>query len=235
MFLVKILERKEVIRFFGTSLILAPFVNHFAKISLLVNVPNRWTFRIIWQVFQNNHVSTQLLAVASLIIGILMLNGSAKAWRYALFLLGCYIVVQLTQFGSALKASKVALLFLLTNIGLFLFIADQLVWKVQGQPKSNGKKPQPLSLSTQRKVKIEWKNYGIWGELSKIDPEGIAVRSKISKLPFELQDRGIQLELKNGTLIQTHFSHQKGNIYFFKFEEMSPEKVRGLNLWLKAL
>ena len=93
----------------------------------------------------------------------------------------------------------------------------------------------PQALSTQKKVAIEFKNFGVWGELSKIDSDGIAVRSKLDRLPFEFQNRGIQLELKNGTLIQTQFSHQDGNIYFFKFEEMSLEKVRGLNSWLKAL
>jgi hypothetical protein len=274
MFLVQVLERKQVIRFFGISLILAPFFNHFAKMALLVEVPKRWTLSIMWQVFQTNHFSTQLLALASLLIGFMMLNGSVKAWRYALFLLGCYIVVQLTQFGATLKQSRVAVLFLLTNIGLFIFIADQLVWKVQSKaPKSDPtpklkleteppqqnktemeakSQPEPIlevdmgprrvfdfREAVQRKakseVKMKWKDFGVWGVLSQVNPKGLVVKAVVDRLPFQIQDRQINLQLRDGTLIKSRFSHQDGKQYFFNFEDLSSDRIRNFNSWLKSL
>lgn len=136
MFLVKVLENKGVIRFFGISLILAPFINNLTKLSLLTTVPNRWTFPIFWQVVQTSAVSTQVLSIAGIFVGALMLNGSQKAWRYALFLMGTHIIIQLINFGPAYRTSKISLLFLLINVGVFLFIADQLVWKVKAKGPS---------------------------------------------------------------------------------------------------
>lgn len=147
MFLVKVLERKEVIRFFGISLILAPFVNNLVKVALLNTVINRWTLQVFWQVFKTSALSIQIMSVASIIIGALMLSGSQKAWRYTLFLLGCHIIDQLLDFGPAYRANKIVIVFFLINVAVFLFIADQLVWKVKAKtPVKKGPNANPLHI-----------------------------------------------------------------------------------------
>jgi hypothetical protein len=69
-----------------------------------------------------------------------MLRGTTTVWKYALMLLGGYILLQISDFKHV-KSSAVTWVFFITNILTFMFVADQLVWKVKASaPK---KKPNP--------------------------------------------------------------------------------------------
>lgn len=140
---VKLLERKEVIRLFGAGLLLAPFINNFISLWLLPDEPSvKWTFAMFVKVASAGVLFQQILDAFSLIIGVVLLSGSTKAWRFVLIFLGGYISMQVMYLGKNLRANPLSGVFFLTNIALFIFIADQIVWK-QKRSQAPAKKPQP--------------------------------------------------------------------------------------------
>ncbi len=129
--IVKLLERQSVIRFFGIGLIASPFFNTFLTILSLPVVQDRWSWRVFWFITSNRAFVDQLLYVTTFIIGILMLRGATWAWKCLLVLLGGYILNQTLHFGQNFRANKLSAVFFLMNVGIFLFIADQLAWKIK--------------------------------------------------------------------------------------------------------
>lgn len=143
MFLVKVLEKTAVIRTFGAALVLAPFVNTLVKMIMLPPIANRWSLAMFWRIIEVGSVANQTLYIATIVIGLLMLRGSATVWKYVLFLLGGYILLQITDFKTV-KSSGVTWFFFIVNVVSFLFVADQLVWKVKAPtPKPQPRPPQP--------------------------------------------------------------------------------------------
>ena len=106
--IVKLLERKAVIRFFGIALLLSPFFNTF--LTILTFPPNqaRWTWKVFWYVTSHRSAVDQLLYISTFIIGILMLRGAPWAWKCLLVLLGAYITNQTFHFGPATTAMPAA-------------------------------------------------------------------------------------------------------------------------------
>lgn len=142
MFLVKVLEKKGVIRAFGAALVLAPFVNTLAKMAMLSDLPNRWSLAMFWRIIVVGSTPNQILYVATIVIGILMLRGHATVWKFVLMLLGGYILLQVSDFKHV-KSSGITWLFFITNILAFMFVADQLVWKVKASVPKPKVKPPP--------------------------------------------------------------------------------------------
>lgn len=138
MILVKVLENKSVIRAFGAALVVAPIVNTLVKMAMLSDIPNRWSAAMFFRIIAVGSVTNQILYVATIIIGFLMLRGNASVWKFVLALLGGYIMLQVSDFKHV-KSSTITWIFFITNILTFMFVADQLVWKV----KVAGPKPQP--------------------------------------------------------------------------------------------
>lgn len=156
MILVKVLENKSVIRFFGGALVIAPIVNTLVKMAMLSDIPNRWSLAMFWRVIIVGSVANQILYIATMIIGFLMLRGTATVWKFVLMLLGGYIALQISDFKHV-KSSGVTWVFFITNILAFMFVADQLVWKVkavvpkpQPQPKAP---PAPVAVAKAPEVK----------------------------------------------------------------------------------
>lgn len=143
MILVKVLENKSVIRAFGASLVVAPIVNTLVKMAMLSDIPNRWSLAMFWRVIIVGSVANQILYIATMIIGFLMLRGTATVWKFVLMLLGGYIALQISDFKHV-KSSGITWVFFITNILAFMFVADQLVWKV----KAVVPKPQPKAPPT---------------------------------------------------------------------------------------
>ena len=140
--IVKLLERKGVIRFFGVCLILSPFFNTLLNMMTFAQIQNKWTWRVFWFVTTNRPLVDQLLYISTFVIGILMLRGAPWLWKCLLVLLGCYIVNQTLHFGPNFRANKMSAVFFLMNVGVFLFIADQLAWKLkQVIPKTDVPSP----------------------------------------------------------------------------------------------
>lgn len=143
--LVKIFERKWVIQLFGLALILAPFFNTANSVLELPNIEKKYLIFYCWQFFKSAPFPQQALQTASLVIGVLMLRGSVSAWKYALGLLGGYIVLQFTQLNANLH-DNTSWIYLGINIVFFFFIADQIVLKprVAKPEEPKKKKLQPV-------------------------------------------------------------------------------------------
>lgn len=146
MLLVKVLENKSVIRAFGAALVAAPIVNTLVKMAMLADLPNRWSLAMFWRIIVVGSVANQVLYVATIVIGFLMLRGTATVWKFVLMLLGGYIVLQISDFKHV-KSSSITWVFFITNILTFMFVADQLVWKVKAAPQKPKPKtpPQPAA------------------------------------------------------------------------------------------
>ncbi|QLY26353.1 hypothetical protein [Bdellovibrio sp. KM01] len=148
MFLTRVLEKKAVIQTFGAALVLAPFGNTLAKMSTLDGVYGQWTFDMFKRIIAAGSVFNQILYVATISIGFLMLRGSRSVWKFALALLGGYIALQVSDFKHV-KSSGLTWTFFLTNIAVFMFIADQLVFKVENtkpvQKPKETPKTQPVT------------------------------------------------------------------------------------------
>ncbi len=130
MLLTRVLEKKAVIQTFGAALVFAPIGNTLAKMSTLDGVYGQWTFDMFKRIIAAGSVFNQILYVATMAIGFLMLRGSKTVWKWALALLGGYIALQVSDFKHV-KSSGLTWMFFLTNIAVFMFIADQLVFKVE--------------------------------------------------------------------------------------------------------
>ncbi|QDK44530.1 hypothetical protein DOM22_04840 [Bdellovibrio sp. ZAP7] len=148
MFLTRVLEKKAVIQTFGAALVFAPIGNTLAKMSTLDGVYGQWTFEMFKKVIAAGSVFNQILYVATIAIGFLMLRGSKSVWKFALALLGGYIALQVSDFKHV-KSSGLTWTFFLTNIAVFMFIADQLVFKVENtKPSSKPKEKAQAQLAT---------------------------------------------------------------------------------------
>jgi hypothetical protein len=134
MILVKVLERKLVIQLFGLGFFLAPAINTLLSMSLQI-VENRWTYFQMTKVLGAQGFSSNVLSVCSIILGIAMLSGSRKSWRFALALIGIHLLVQLPRLGQDIRSSWIYGLGFLVNIATFLFIGDQLVFKQPSRAK----------------------------------------------------------------------------------------------------
>lgn len=146
MFLTRVLENKSVIRAFGVGLVLAPVVNTLTKMSTLNGVSNKWTAEMFFRIIAAGSIFNQLLYIATIAIGFLMLRGAKSAWKWTLIVLGGYIALQVSDFKHT-KSSGLTWTFFLTNIAFFIFIADQLVFKVEPlKPKAQPKvKPNTIA------------------------------------------------------------------------------------------
>ena len=118
--IVKLLERKGVIRFFGVGLILSPFFNTFLNMMTFTQIQNRWTWRVFWFVTTNRPLVDQLLYISTFVIGILMLRGAPWVWKCLLVLLGGYIANQTLHFGPNFRANKLSAVFFLLNAVVYL-------------------------------------------------------------------------------------------------------------------
>ncbi len=243
MFLVKVLEKKSVIRTFGLALVLAPIVNTLVKMAMLADVPNRWSFAMFWRIIVVGSVPNQILYVATIIIGILMLRGTATVWKYALMLLGGYVLLQLSDFKHV-KSSAVTWMFFITNILTFIFVADQLVWKVKAplpkkkpNPKKNLSAPKPayrVIPKVRKKILFQFAGGGPWGQLMGISSQGIHVRG-LTEPPSDIATREIEISLNNGLTLRTRLARRKEHDYYFDYTSLSSEGIQSLNKWLQSL
>jgi hypothetical protein len=158
----KIFERKWVIRFFGLALIFAPFFNTASSVIELPGIERKFLVAYCWQFFKSAPAPQQLLQIASIIIGTLMLRGSITAWRYTLGLLGAYIILQFTQLNAGIR-DNTTWLFLGTNVAMFFFIADQIVLKPRPKQTSplapaippEAKEQQPVEITHQQSFEVK--------------------------------------------------------------------------------
>lgn len=138
MFAVKILEKKSIIRLFGIALTIAPFFNIASMVWIQHSAKHyRWNKETVIAIMSSGSPLQYGLGLLSIIIGIIMLRGSTAAWKYVLLLLGAHIITQIGSIGQNMKENWLWGPFFLVNVSLFIFIADQLVFKSKAPVKKN--------------------------------------------------------------------------------------------------
>ncbi|AZZ36215.1 hypothetical protein CIK05_05210 [Bdellovibrio sp. qaytius] len=134
MIVTKFLERKWVIQLFGFALIVAPFVNILIQFLVLnSNTGLSWRYISISSFLLSGSIANYILALGSVSIGIIMLSGSTKAWKAVLGLVGIHLIVQILNYKSKEWQGTLGWGAFAVNLSVFLFIADQLVWRVKSK------------------------------------------------------------------------------------------------------
>ena len=160
----KFLERKWVIQLFGLALIIAPFVNVLIQFLVLNQKSGiSWRYISISHFLLSGSITNYILAIGSVVIGCMMLSGSTKAWKAVLVLVGTHLVVQLLNYKTKEWQGALGWGAFAVNLSVFLFIADQLVWRVKSKeelfaealaraaalkPTPKAKAPEPVPLVT---------------------------------------------------------------------------------------
>lgn len=242
MLLVKVLERKWVIRCFGLALAFAPFVNIVLSMSLQL-VVDKWTSHQFLKVINAQTTVNNFLSLASIVIGLAMLSGSKKSWKFTMVLLGAHILVQVPRLGQDLRNSWIYGVFFLVNIGAFLFIADQLAFKQkkampasQPLPKPEAPvfaKPQPRLVikTSKRRILVSFQGGVPWAQLVGLSMSGVEMKG-LTPPPAEFAHRPIELAIAKDIILKLKFSRQLDNKFFFDFTEMNEEQMNRLNNWL---
>lgn len=130
----KFLERKWVIQTFGVALIVAPFVNILIQFLVLNSKSGiSWRYISISHFLLSGSIANYILAIGSVAIGCIMMSGSAKAWKAVLALVGTHLIVQIFNYKSREWQGTLGWGAFAVNLSVFLFIADQLVWRVKSK------------------------------------------------------------------------------------------------------
>lgn len=132
MILTKVLEKKGVIQFFGVVLILTVPISFLITKILLMNDSGRaWADVSLWMIMVTTPLPLKILDLANVVIGLRFLSGSKSAWKYTLILLLCYIGLQLANITENYRTNRFSIFYPIINALVFVFIADQLVYKVK--------------------------------------------------------------------------------------------------------
>jgi len=265
MFLVKVLENKLILRIFGAALVLSPIVNTLVKMALLPDIPNRWSMAMFWRIIAVGSIPNQILYVATVIIGFLMMRGTAAVWKYVLLLLGGYIMLQISDFKQV-KSSSVTWLFFITNILTFMFVADQLVWKVKSTAQKPKPEPKAMAASPVKPPPTP---------PPKVEPQTVAMKSapkpnfrvipkvrkkilfqfadgnpwgqlmgissqglhvrQLAEPPVDIATREIEITLKSGLTLRARLARRNEQEYFFNYSNISAKEIQSLNKWLHSL
>lgn len=130
----KFLERKWVIQLFGLGLIIAPFVNIFIQFLVLNSKSGiSWRYISISSYLLSGSIANYVLAIGSIVIECIMLSGSTKAWKAVLALVGTHLIMQILNYKSREWQGTLGWGAFAVNLSVFLFIADQLVWRIKSK------------------------------------------------------------------------------------------------------
>lgn len=246
MLVVKVLEKKIVIQMFGLMLFLSPLMNMFLTMSIQP-VEEKWTMVQFWKVVNASALPNNVLFAASFVIGLVMLSGSKKAWKWVLVLLGGYIALQLTRLGKDIRANKIYGLVFLINVSAFFFIADQLAFKQKlkkPEPQPTTPNPAPpvaiiekkpsspkiVTKKSSRKILVAFENQKPWGELVQLSAKGIQIREH-SEPPPGIETRVIEVTFGNSKM-SARMTRKLDNLFFFEFENLQSQQVQKINDWL---
>lgn len=217
---------------------------------------NKWAFSQIWDVFLAGGTISNVLTFCSIALGLVMMSGSAKAWKFALALLGGFIIVQLFRLDKDMKNHWISGIAFLINVISFAFIADQLVFKQKfdnipqrPQPKPNFPpqavqqfatpaqtvaptpivRPKPASTSRET-IYLAFEKENPWAQLLSISPSGLELRA-LKAPPAEIQTK--EIEIKLGSIpLRMSFSKASNEVFFFEFKALNPEQIHAVNSWL---
>ncbi|MBY0554558.1 hypothetical protein K2P97_08520 [bacterium] len=245
---VRFLERENVIRFFGLGLMLAPFINMGLHLFVL-KTQNKmaWSQVNFAAYLKSGNPISYFLAACSVIIGIKMLGGTAKAWRYVLFLIGAHLLIQIVNVNNKAWQGPLAWPSFLLNAGLFFFIVDQLVWKVKAPeasvippvvdpptPLKPMSEKQVVNLRSYRKILFSFGSDKPWGELKTLSSEELCVKS-FAAVPSLVEHKIVQINFSKDVVIEIEFARKENEMYYFRPLNMQKENVTRLNKWLRKI
>ncbi len=236
---VRFLERKEVIRFFGVALLVAPFLNFFLHAIVIRSQSGTAWSQFQWlAVLKNMPYISFGLAACSVAIGFTMLSGHQKAWKYLLFLIGAHIAIQIVNVGNTAWKGPLAWPSFILNTALFFFIVDQLVWKVKPNtpviPLAEVPNRTVINLKSYRKILFSFGSDKPWGELKTLSSELLGVK-RIAEVPDNINSRTVQINFSRDVVVDIQFLKQEADMIYFKPLNMDKEKVTNLNKWLRKI
>jgi hypothetical protein len=244
---VKLLERKWIIRIFGLALILAPFFNLlFLFYTIKSQYQMTWAEVPFKQIMNAGKFSKYLMIFASFVIGGIMLKGSAKAWKAVMALLFFHVVLQVPTIGTDIKQNWMWGPLFLLNVGIFVFIADQLVFR---NSLNEVKKTEPAQVTSSpvraakaqvdekaytlpQKINIDFDRTGSWAELKSISQTGVLLKKNNTPPPENIELKTVDFMFDAQTTIQAQFKFKKGHDYFFEFRPLTEQQSELLNNWL---
>lgn len=245
---VRFLERKNVIRFFGLALLFSPFVNLGLHLWVMkTQYKMTWAELSVGTYLKNGNPISYLLAASSIVIGFKLLGGSTKAWRYVLFLIGTHLLIQIFNVNNKAWQGPLAWPTFLLNAGLFFFIMDQLVWKIkadnlQAQPPppenitaiKTAPPKQIINLKSYRKILFSFGSTKPWGELKTLSSEELAVKS-FAAVPDSIENQIIQINFAKDVIVEIEFNRKENEMYYFKPLNLQKDDIIRLNQWLKKI
>lgn len=219
----RFLEKKRVIQFFGFALCVAPFVNLYLYIHMEKLNATPYTKNLtLLEYLKTGSKLHYFLAVISFLIGfVMMVTGSKKVWKLVLGFLAIHIYIQFQHLAVNIKQSWLWGVFFAVNAALFVFIAEQLVFKVEPAAK-----PKKLP-----RTEIGFKGYGTWAELVQVNSQGIQVR-RLKDPPKDIQNRLVNFKFKQGVSLDAKYSHSNGSEYYFLFKNIKPSEKQELTDWI---
>jgi hypothetical protein len=256
---VKTLEKKSVIRAFGVILFLSPFMNTLLSMSMQKAVKNKWTMDQMWRVIDTSNTTSNVLMVGSILLGMVMMSGSTKAWKFTLALLGGFIAVQLKRLDYDVHVHWIYGVMFLINVGAFAYIADQLVFKqkfdnlppsLQPIPKPVAKSPaeipketpiqkenifpleKPLPKTAKNTVLVAFEKQAPWAKLLSISTQGVEVKA-LSSPPAGMENREIEMNLGQGLPLRLRLLKSSEQVFFFEFRDLKSDQIHTINSWLK--
>ncbi|MES2856884.1 MAG: hypothetical protein V4692_13530, partial [Bdellovibrionota bacterium] len=160
-------------------------------------------------------------------------------------LLGGYIVIQFTKLGQSFKHDKLSIVFFGINVGLFFFIADQLVWKqnlpkpkphpqAEAQPKQM---PTPAiakvktSKSSRAKILVHLDGFGNFAQLVDISSAGVRLRGLTANTP-DMTGRELEMSLSRTLTLKVRFARKINSELQFEHIGLDAEKIVSLNQWI---
>lgn len=264
MVVVRFLERKWVIQLFGLALIIAPFVNILIQFLVLNSKTGiSWRYVSISSYLLSGSVTNYILALGSIIIGGIMLTGSTKAWKAVLVLVGTHLVIQILNYKSKEWQGGLGWAAFFVNLSVFLFIADQLVWRIKTKeellaeamakaaslklkakplfesvPKTTLSPAPPvekiLHLSSYKKILFSFDSDKPWGRLMTLTSHQLMVNC-FTQAPASIENKVVQIRFAKNLIIDIKFDRKESNLYYFTPLNMTPERVSDLNQWLKKI
>ena len=243
---VRFLEREIVIRFFGVALLLSPFIN--VGLHLLVlKTQNKmtWSQINVMAYLNSGNAVSYFLAICSFVIGIKMLGGSTKAWRYVLFLVSSHLLIQVININNRAWQGPLAWPSFILNAGLFFFIIDQLVWKIKipvpVKNSTHANVPLPfikerhiINLKSHRKILFSFGSTKPWGELKTLSSDELSVKS-FTQVPDSVEHKIIQINFGKDVVVDIRFDRRENEMFYFKPLNLQKADIARLNTWLKKI
>lgn len=239
---VRFLERKQVIQFFGFCLVVAPFVNMYLVLyTRMQDYKLTWGQINILSTLKTGMLDNYILSLISIIIGIVMLRGSTKAWRAALFLVGFHVAIQVLNYNTSAKGNILWWPFLLVNVSVFMFIADQLVWKIEipkpATPRPPGK-PNVIQLKTYKKIYLRHEDPTPWAEIKNMNSKGFqahCLRAPSDSIVANVSARNVVLKISSELTLQARLKSHTDKVYTFEFIDQSTNHDELINTWFKKI